>query len=85
MFSGPRLQLRPHSGSGSGPSLWIVDMWWCSERLLLWFQFGFFFCYSALTQWYVRKWGPYSKAMNLFLGYVAKLLPLPICCEFDHR
>lgn len=41
-------------------------------------KFGFFLCYSLLPAWYVRRFGPMSKATNLLVGYVAKLLPLPL-------
>jgi adenine nucleotide transporter 17 len=33
----------------------------------------------VLTQGYESRWGLMSKSANLFLGYIAKLLPVPIC------
>lgn len=41
-------------------------------------KFGFFFCYSLLAGMFVKRWGRMSKLTNLLVGYVAKLLPLPI-------
>lgn len=60
----------------------ILGLWrgeWINSMTNFMTKFCFFFCYSALTQWYEKRWGLMSKSANLFLGYVAKLLPVPVC------
>lgn len=60
----------------------ILGLWrgeWINSVTNFMTKFCFFFCYSVLTQWYESHWGLMSKSANLVLGYVAKLLPVPIC------
>jgi hypothetical protein len=60
----------------------ILGLWrgeWINALTNFMTKFCFFFCYSVLTQWYEKRWGLMSKPANLLLGYIAKLLPVPIC------
>ena len=41
-------------------------------------KFGFFCCYAGLKQWHEAVRGPLGYGMNVLVGYLAKLLPLPI-------